>query len=77
MGESFDRFVDELCTRNRTMRYIFVIATALTFIQLPILFATEAGSAPYVVSVMNLVGFVGFALASGGLIRYCHRRRTR
>lgn len=74
MGESLDRFLDELCVRRRTLAYIFVIAVTLIVIQVPYLFFVEFGTGLYVVSAINVAGFLVFAVGSGGLIRYCHRR---
>lgn len=77
MGESLDRFLEELCARTQFLAFIFIIASILILLQVPYLFVVEPGETLFVLAAMNVGGFAVFATASGVTLRYCARRQAR
>lgn len=77
MGEDLDGFLEELCFRTQLLWAIFMVAVTLVVFQIPFLLVGTGGDAVFVVSTMNLVGFVAFAVGSSVTIRYCRRRQRR
>lgn len=63
-----------VCERRVYLRWIFTLTVVLLVLSTPYLFLTEPGSALFVISTMNVVGFGLFAIASGYGLRYCARR---
>lgn len=71
--DEFD-FAREVCERRIYLQWIFTLTIILLVLSAPYLILTEPGSAVFVVSTINVVGFSLFAIVSGLGIRYCNRR---
>ncbi len=71
----FELFLREICDRHTQLVWVFTLSIAFAVIHVPYMFVVDWGSATSVISTVNLVGFSGFALASGAMIRYCGKRR--
>lgn len=74
MGLTFEDLMDEICARRRPIRWIFSLSLFLLVLQLPYLAVVQPGSSLHVVSVMNAVGFGGFAAVSGLGLWRCRNR---
>lgn len=67
---------EALCEQQTYLRWVFSLASVFCLFSVPYLFVTEWGSAIFVVSTMNAVGFFAFAAVSGVLLRRCRRREN-
>lgn len=74
MGETLERFMEELCVREQLIWGIFVIALTFLIVQVVYLAIFPVEEAILVVSVMNVVGFTVFLLGSGLLLRHCRAK---
>jgi hypothetical protein len=75
MGERLEHFLLTVCDRRTYVVWIFTLAVAFLAIQVPYLFVVDPETPLFVVSVLNVVGLSGFAIASGATLRYCQQHR--
>lgn len=71
---SGERFVAELCARQRYFIVIFSFAVVFLLLQVPYLLVVGMGSSLSVVVVLNVFGSAVMALGSGAVLWRCSRR---
>jgi len=67
------RFLDALCAHARGLQLLLVVSVVCSLVLVVALGAVEAGSATYVVAVVQLVSFAAVGLLSAASLVACVR----